>query len=63
MIGVNRGVENVKKDVIYYIGNPAFLSATKATAAENVGKAKISSNYAVVLSPDTEIRIVDKDTG
>ncbi len=63
MIGVNRGVENVKKDVIYYIGNPAFLSATKATAAENLDEREPSSNYIVTPSHDTEIGIVDTGIG
>lgn len=40
-----------------------FLSATTATAAENVEKVKTSSNYTVVSSPSTEIGLVDKDIG
>ncbi|AKB59693.1 hypothetical protein [Methanosarcina barkeri] len=40
-----------------------FLSATTATAAENVKKAETPSDYTVVSSPGTEIGIVDKDIG
>ncbi len=40
-----------------------FLSVTTATAAENVEKAKISSDYTVVSSSGNEIGIVDKDIG
>jgi hypothetical protein len=40
-----------------------FLSATTATAAENVEKAETPSNYTVASSPGTEIGIADKDIG
>jgi len=40
-----------------------FLSATTATAAENVEKAETPSNYTVESSPGTEIGIADKDIG
>jgi hypothetical protein len=55
LISVNRRVENAKKDIIYYIGNPDFLSATTSIAAENVEKVKTSSNYIVSSLHDTEI--------
>lgn len=63
MIRVNRRGENVKKDIIYCIGNLAFLSVTTATAAENVEKVKASSNYIVTPSPSIEVGVIDKDIG
>jgi hypothetical protein len=40
-----------------------LLSVTTATAAENVEKAKVTSNYTITQSPDAEIEIVDEDMG
>ena len=40
-----------------------LLSVTTATAAENVEKANVTSNYTITQSPDAEIEIVDEDMG
>lgn len=40
-----------------------LLSVTTATAAENVEKAKVTSNYTITQSHDAEIEIVDEDMG
>ncbi len=52
-----------RKILFIILATLLFLSATTATAAENVEKVKASSNYIVTPSHDTEIGIVDTDIG
>ncbi|WP_170943197.1 hypothetical protein [Methanosarcina spelaei] len=44
-----------RKILFVILATLIFLSATTATAAENVKKVKTSSNYIVASSHDTEI--------
>lgn len=52
-----------RKILFIILATLLFLSATTATAAENVKKVKTSSNYIVTPSHDTESAIVDTDIG
>lgn len=63
MIRANRRVNNVKKIFLLTLTTLFFLSATAATAAENVDKAKVTSNYIITPSSDSETEIVDEGIG
>lgn len=52
-----------RKILFIILATLLLLSATTATAAENVEKVKTSSSYIVASSHDTEIGIVDTDIG
>lgn len=52
-----------RKILFIILATLLFLSATTATAAENVEKVKASSNYIVTPSPSIEVEVIDKDIG
>lgn len=52
-----------RKILFIILATLLFLSATTATAAENVEKVKASSNYIVTPSPSIEVGVIDKDIG
>lgn len=52
-----------RKILFIILATLLFLSATTATAAENLDEREPSSNYIVTPSHDTESGIVDTDIG